>query len=70
MNRIISVDMNKKYTKTENSKLFKKRINLKDMFASHRGCQWEFVYDMDERVVYEKALNKFSQLVWDLYTLQ
>jgi hypothetical protein len=27
-------------------------------------CQWEFVYDLQERVVYEKAYNKLPQMVW------
>lgn len=29
-----------------------------------RECRWEFVYDNDGRVVYEKAFNKLGKMVW------
>ncbi|MCP4264463.1 MAG: AAA family ATPase [Candidatus Brocadiaceae bacterium] len=31
-----------------------------------RECQWEFVLDPKGKIVYEKAYNKYGQLVWGL----
>ena len=34
--------------------------------AAERECQWEFVLDPDNRVVYEIARDRFNRLVWGL----
>ncbi len=31
-----------------------------------RECQWKFVLDLEGKIVYEKAYNKYDQLVWGL----
>jgi hypothetical protein len=32
--------------------------------TARRECQWEFVYDKDGRVVYEKSFDKSGNMVW------
>jgi hypothetical protein len=35
-----------------------------DVPSPMRECAWEFIYGHDDQVVYEKAYNKFEELVW------